>query len=194
MNNSANENLRELLAGFMDETAALQTAEDIEKGEEILGANQSPQPDERVLAEVKKTVVAALRRRRSVVLQRRILGAAVAAAVIVVSVMALMRYGNLQNSQQTMIIATSIPARVWEGPGQRIALCRQRRVHVVPGVDGVGTLEDGSRVYFTFARKPWGSMCEGTVAPRSGACRCPTGWTTCRPRPSPIPACRHGFR
>src|SRR4029077_12628404 len=26
-------------------------------------------------------------------------------------------------------------------------------VPVVPGVDGVGALEDGSRVYFTFARK-----------------------------------------
>jgi NADPH:quinone reductase-like Zn-dependent oxidoreductase len=40
-------------------------------------------------------------------------------------------------------------------------------VPAVPGVDGVGTLADGSRVYFTFARKPWGSMCERTVAPRS---------------------------
>jgi len=40
-------------------------------------------------------------------------------------------------------------------------------VPAVPGVDGVGTLDDGSRVYFTFARKPWGSMCERTVAPRS---------------------------
>ena len=115
MNNSANENLRELLAGFMDEAAARQTAEDIEKGEEILGANQSPQPDERVLAEVKKTVVAALRQRRSVVLQRRILGAAVAAAVIVVSVLVLMRYGNSQNGQQTRMVAAAIPASVWEG-------------------------------------------------------------------------------
>jgi NADPH2:quinone reductase len=40
-------------------------------------------------------------------------------------------------------------------------------VPAVPGVDGVGTLDDGSRVYFTFTRKPWGSMCERTVAPRS---------------------------
>ena len=72
MNNSANENLRELLAGFMDEAAARQTAEDIEKGDEILGAYSAPQPDERVLAEVKKNVAAALRRRRTVVFQRRI--------------------------------------------------------------------------------------------------------------------------
>ena len=117
MNNSANENLRELLAGFMDEAAARQTAEDIEKGEEILGANQSPPPDEQVLAEVKKTVVAALRQRRSVVLQKRILGAAVAAAVIIVSVLVLMRYGNQQNSQQTRTVAksVSISSQVWEG-------------------------------------------------------------------------------
>ncbi len=119
MNNSANENLRELLAGFMDEAAARQTAEDIEKGEEILGANQSPQPDERVLAEVKKTVVAALKRQRTVVLQKRILGAAVAAAVILVSVLALIRYGNPQGNRQTRILAKSIsksiPSQVWEG-------------------------------------------------------------------------------
>lgn len=115
MNNSANKNLRELLAGFMDEAAARQAAEDIEKGEEILGANQSPQPDERVLAEVKKNIVAALRRQRTIVLQRRILGAAVAAAMILVSVLALMRYGNQPTSKQIKVIAASIPARVWEG-------------------------------------------------------------------------------
>jgi NADPH:quinone reductase-like Zn-dependent oxidoreductase len=38
---------------------------------------------------------------------------------------------------------------------------------MVPGVDGVGTLKDGSRVYFTFARSPWGAMSERTVAPRA---------------------------
>ena len=122
MNNSANENriprgvshcgLRELLTGFMDEAAARQTAEDIQKGDEILGANLSPQPDELLLAEVKKNVVAALRRRRTVVLQKRILGAAVAAAVIVASVLVMMRYGNTPaGNQQTRLIASS----VWEG-------------------------------------------------------------------------------
>ncbi len=38
-------------------------------------------------------------------------------------------------------------------------------VPAVPGVDGAGILPDGRRVYFTFARKPWGSMSERTVAP-----------------------------
>src|SRR5579863_8512560 len=46
-------------------------------------------------------------------------------------------------------------------------------VPAVPGIDGVGTLEDGSRVYFGFARKPWGTMCERTVAPRARCLRLP---------------------
>jgi NADPH:quinone reductase-like Zn-dependent oxidoreductase len=34
----------------------------------------------------------------------------------------------------------------------------------IPGVDGVGQLEDGSRVYFSFPRHPFGSMAEYSVA------------------------------
>ncbi len=33
----------------------------------------------------------------------------------------------------------------------------------VTGIDGVGTLEDGSRVYFGGVRKPWGTMAERAV-------------------------------
>ena len=36
----------------------------------------------------------------------------------------------------------------------------------IPGVDGVGVLDDGSRVYFLFVRKPWGTMAELAAAPR----------------------------
>ncbi len=46
-------------------------------------------------------------------------------------------------------------------------------VPAVPGVDGVGTLEDGSRVFFGFSRKPWGTICERTVALRSRCVRLP---------------------
>ena len=65
-------------------------------------------------------------------------------------------------------------------------------VPMVPGVDGVGTLADGSRVFFTFARKPWGSMCEVTVAPAPGASPYPTVSTTTSQLPSSIPACPLG--
>jgi NADPH:quinone reductase-like Zn-dependent oxidoreductase len=36
----------------------------------------------------------------------------------------------------------------------------------VPGIDGVGFLDDGSRVYFVFVRRPWGTMAELAAAPR----------------------------
>jgi NADPH2:quinone reductase len=48
-------------------------------------------------------------------------------------------------------------------------------VPLVPGVDGVGTLEDGSRVYFGFSRAPWGSMAERTVTRRSMCIPLPDG-------------------
>ena len=48
-------------------------------------------------------------------------------------------------------------------------------VPMIPGIDGVGTLEDGRRVYFGFARKPWGTMCERTVAPLARCLPLPDG-------------------
>jgi len=36
---------------------------------------------------------------------------------------------------------------------------------LVAGIDGVGRLDDGRRVYFALPRPPYGSMCERTVAP-----------------------------
>jgi NADPH2:quinone reductase len=37
---------------------------------------------------------------------------------------------------------------------------------IIPGVDGVGRLQDGARVYFGIARKPFGSMAERAPVPR----------------------------
>ena len=45
----------------------------------------------------------------------------------------------------------------------------------VPGIDGVGVLEDGSRVFFVFVRKPWGTMAERASAPRAKCIPLPDG-------------------
>jgi NADPH:quinone reductase-like Zn-dependent oxidoreductase len=42
-----------------------------------------------------------------------------------------------------------------------------RELPVVCGTDGVGELEDGSRVFFGGPRRPYGAMAERTVAPRA---------------------------
>jgi NADPH2:quinone reductase len=51
----------------------------------------------------------------------------------------------------------------------------QGSVPAVPGVDGVGVLNDGRRVYFGGTRKPWGTMAEIAVAPRSMLLPLPDG-------------------
>ena len=43
----------------------------------------------------------------------------------------------------------------------------------VAGVDGVGRLDDGTRVYFVMPRAPYGSMAERASVPRAH-CACPT--------------------
>lgn len=48
-------------------------------------------------------------------------------------------------------------------------------VPFVPGVDGVGTLKNGTRVYFGFSRAPFGSMAERTVTRRSMCIPLPEG-------------------
>src|SRR5208337_4850096 len=48
-------------------------------------------------------------------------------------------------------------------------------VPAIPGLDGVGVLEDGSRVFFMFVRKPWGTMAERAAAPRSKCIPLPDG-------------------
>jgi NADPH2:quinone reductase len=47
---------------------------------------------------------------------------------------------------------------------------------MVPGIDGIGIRDDdGSRVYFGFARRPFGTMSERTVAPRDKCLPVPEG-------------------
>ena len=116
MNDSAKENLRELLAGFMDAGSARQAAEDIEKGDELLRQWSAPQPSDVVLAEVKKKIAAAVRRRHRIALQRRIWAAvSVAAAIVIVSAVALRLFEKQPVEQAALRYAAAIPERVWEG-------------------------------------------------------------------------------
>jgi hypothetical protein len=116
MNDSAKENLRELLAGFMDAGSAKQTAEDIERGDVLLRQWSAPQPADVVLAEVKKKISAAVKQRHRIALQRRIWAVAgVAAAIVIVSALALTLSERQPAEKTTIKYAAAIPDRVWEG-------------------------------------------------------------------------------
>jgi NADPH:quinone reductase-like Zn-dependent oxidoreductase len=50
--------------------------------------------------------------------------------------------------------------------GSHYASAKGKQEPSIPGIDGVGVLDDGSRVYFVFVRRPWGTMAERAAAPR----------------------------
>jgi NADPH:quinone reductase-like Zn-dependent oxidoreductase len=50
--------------------------------------------------------------------------------------------------------------------GSHYASAKDNAGPSIPGIDGVGTLDDGSRVYFGLIRKPWGTMAERAAVPR----------------------------
>jgi hypothetical protein len=111
MREPSNENLRELLAKFMDEGAAGRAAEDIERGDELLRKWSAPQPSEAALAEVKRKMAIALRRRRAITSQRRITAAAAVAAVLVVVSAVALRLFERRPMERTV---ATIPERIWE--------------------------------------------------------------------------------
>jgi hypothetical protein len=115
MNDSEKENVKELLAGFMDEQSARQAAEDIEKGDELLRAWPAPQPGETVLAEVNKKMAGAFRRHQAITLQRRFVAvAAVAAAIVLVLAASLRMFDKGPVERTTVKYAAAIPASLWE--------------------------------------------------------------------------------
>jgi len=115
MNGSDRENLKELLAKFMNAEEAGQTAQDIVSGDELLRAFPAPQPDEDVVAGLKAEVAAVVRRRHRITLQHRILSAvAVAAAIVVVSAAALKYFDRQPSGQSQVRIAAVIPDKIWE--------------------------------------------------------------------------------
>jgi NADPH:quinone reductase-like Zn-dependent oxidoreductase len=63
-----------------------------------------------------------------------------------------------------------------------------RQLPVVCGVDGVGTLDDGTRVLFGGARRPFGAMAERTVVPRALCFPLPEGLDDATAAALPNPA------
>ena len=114
--NNEKENLRELLTSFMDIKAADKAAADIEQGEKILRNFPAPEPDEKLLAEIKQKMIIAAGQHRSVTRHHRIfIAVSAAAAVIILSVIALKVFENRPASQPDKTYAATIPDSVWEG-------------------------------------------------------------------------------
>jgi hypothetical protein len=114
--NNEKENLRELLASFMDIKAADIAATDIERGDELLRNWPAPQPSETLLAEVKQKMTIAAGQRRVVKLHHRIFAtASVAAAILVLSYVSFKVFEFRTDSRPAVTYAATIPDAIWEG-------------------------------------------------------------------------------
>src|SRR5471030_371655 len=62
----------------------------------------------------------------------------------------------------------------------------------VPGVDGTGVLEDGTRVYFVLPEAPFGGMSEYCIVKKARCIPLPAALDDVTAAAIAIPACRHG--
>jgi NADPH:quinone reductase-like Zn-dependent oxidoreductase len=74
-----------------------------------------------------------------------------------------------------VLVASLKPVDKQLAAGTHYASPQEADLPVICGTDGVGTLEDGTRVLFGGCRKPFGAMAEITVAPRAFCFPLPPG-------------------
>jgi hypothetical protein len=116
MSDSTKENLKELLAGFMDADMAGQAAQEIEKGDQLLRDFPAPRVSDNVIAGIKLQMAAASRRRHRATYQHRIWATVgVAAAIVLVSVASLKLFEQKPVEQTTAQYAVVITDSVWDG-------------------------------------------------------------------------------
>ncbi len=63
-------------------------------------------------------------------------------------------------------VTAAAVSRVVKGRASGAHYSASKQFPFIVGLDGVGRLDDGARVYFVLARPPYGSMAEWTVVPR----------------------------
>lgn len=113
------EDVRDLFARFLEGEAAEKGAEDIRKGEEILGEHTGPEPDGELIADIK----ARMRRELLVEKTRLTKGvvvrvAAVAAAFVIVAAVSVKLFERGREEKPPKIVKAAIlPSEIWEDNG-----------------------------------------------------------------------------
>jgi len=124
MNGQNEENLKELFEKFLSAEQAKQALEDVRKGEQILREHPAPQPDGKLIADIKvKTARALLRRKASAFKRIAYKAAAVAAVFIILAVIGVKLFEKgggeprpyqVRGEPERIITASIIPKTIWE--------------------------------------------------------------------------------
>lgn len=116
MNGKNRENLRELFGRFFDPEEAARAAEDVRRAEQILRENPAPQPDERLIANIRFRIEEALAARQRARARWSVAYrvAVAAAVIIIVSIIGTTVLERAQHPSGEVQIASIIPAALWE--------------------------------------------------------------------------------
>ena len=117
MDDRNQENLRELIAKFYDAEQADSCVEDFHKAERILHEHPAPEPDPRLIANIKAEIALRLGSRRVKHIKLMIYEAAgIAAAIVILAAVGLQMFEKADNQPRNNLQTGSlIPAAIWEG-------------------------------------------------------------------------------
>ncbi|MHC4739762.1 MAG: hypothetical protein ACYS9Y_12730, partial [Planctomycetota bacterium] len=112
MDEQNQENLREFLEKFLDRREAEQAAEDIHKGEQMLAEYPAPQPDDMLLASIKRQMADALPYKRENNFRRVFYKTvSVAAVFILLSVISVMLFNSRTERLTGDLVMSAV---IWE--------------------------------------------------------------------------------
>ena len=115
MENRNSENLRELFEKFFDAEQAESCVEDIQKAEQILRENPAPEPDERLIANIKAEIAVRLQAVRVHRFRRIIYEVAgAAAAILIVAAVSLQLFEKAPPGHREVGYASLLPTAIWE--------------------------------------------------------------------------------
>ncbi len=115
MNSETQDNLEELFGKFIGSEQAGEMAEDVRKGERILGEYSAPEPDQILISDIKAEIAEALLHRGQTSFRRMAYRAmAVAAVIAVLAAVSVKLFENDGGKPKTLISASLVPAAIWE--------------------------------------------------------------------------------
>lgn len=115
MNDRNRENLAELIERLFDSKQAIGVLEDVRRGEQLLRDNPAPEPDRKLIADIKAEIALLLPARRTKLARRRTYKrAAAAAAIFIVAWIGTSLFNDGSPGPGQMAAASLIPTAIWE--------------------------------------------------------------------------------
>jgi len=109
------ENLKELFEKFLSAEESTKAVEDVQKAEQILRENPTPEPDDMLIANIKAEIAMRLPLRRADVFRRMAYKVAtVAAAIIIVAAISVSLLEEKDTGPEKLVYASIIPRAIWE--------------------------------------------------------------------------------